>query len=146
VIPRGLDDIAVVRIEGGLPPGARPALLPDAATALATGESVVIAGYGADDGAEETGMGPLRRASVHVLDNEYDPSEFKIDAASGSGDCSGDSGGPAYALAAPGAPLVVLGVDNWGEGECNLFGVYARVSFHRSWIEQASTELRSAAP
>lgn len=144
-VSRGLDDVALVRIEGGLPAGARPAFLADAMTAFATGDSVVIAGYGASDGAEETGEGPLRQARVHVLDAGYDSSEFKIDAASGSGDCFGDSGGPAYAVAAPGAPIVVLGVDNWGEGDCNRFGVYARASFHRAWIEQASAELRARA-
>jgi hypothetical protein len=143
-IPANLDDIAVVRFDGGLPPGAMPALLAGSGSAFATGDLVTIAGFGVNDASSDTdsGIGRLRQARVAVLDASYSVSEFKIDATRGAGDCSGDSGGPAFADELT-APLTVLGIDNWGPGACSQFGVYARVSFHRAWIEQAILSLRT---
>jgi secreted trypsin-like serine protease len=139
-MPRGLNDIALVRISSPLPLASRPAELLAASAPLENGEKVTIAGFGVDDAGALSGQGKLRKAEVRLLSNEYAASEFQIDASRGSGDCSGDSGGPAFVTRK--GRLVVAGVDNWGPGLCDEFGVYARVGHHREWIEEASRELR----
>jgi len=58
-------------------------------------------------------------------------------AAGGVDACQGDSGGP-LVLRRDGKPPVLIGVVGWGEGCARKlkYGVYARVSAFRSWIER----------
>jgi hypothetical protein len=138
-LPPNLNDVAVVHFEGGLPDGYRPVRLADATMTVPS--ELIIAGFGVDDGKGDTGEGRLRKANVMTLDAGFSQTELKIDAAHGIGDCSGDSGGPAFTLSDSG--LVQVGIDNWGPGGCDQFGVYAKVAAHRDWIRQAIGDLRS---
>jgi hypothetical protein len=88
-------DIAIVRFEGGLPPGYEKANLLQDKALLKRGVEVHVAGYGVSaPNAFET-RGTLRKAVAPVLIPNSTPGEFIIDITR-EGTCNGDSGGPAF--------------------------------------------------
>ena len=128
---KDLADIAVLHFTGELPPGYHPAALLSNSESIADGQAVMIAGFGVSDPSLNQSSGVLRQTQVRVLDRAYAATEIQLDASHG-GSCYGDSGGPAFVRVD--GRLAVLAIDNWGQGPCNQFSIYAAVAAHLDWI------------
>lgn len=131
---KDLNDIALLHFAGQLPYGYVPAKILSSVSSLLgrlNGQMVVIAGYGVANPNQPNSSGVLRTTQVAILDSRYAQTEIKLDATYG-GSCYGDSGGPAFLLS--GGQHYLLAIDNWGQGQCNQFSIYALVAPHLWWI------------
>lgn len=143
---RGMDqgDIAVVKFQGKLPPGYRPATLDSPSDAIKKGDSAILAGYGVSNARTHEGAGVLRKTSVSVAAVRKGKSEMIFDQSHGHGACHGDSGGPAYFQR--GTKMILAGVTNRSypnsaSDDCAHQVVYTKVSAYRPWIQQSENEL-----
>ncbi len=137
-------DIALVRFEGGLPPGYRAAnVLADTAS-LRAGQAVTLAGYGITRTNPQTGSGRLRKVQVSIATPNFGRTEILFDQRTGRGACHGDSGGPAFVERD--GQLWLLGLTNRGYRDpadsCGQFAVYTKVSAYGKWLASAAAYLR----
>ncbi|MBS1963504.1 MAG: trypsin-like serine protease [Bdellovibrionales bacterium] len=143
---KDLNDIAVVRFAGGLPPGFRPAKLLSASTAIPNGGAAVLVGYGVNTMAGGgSGAGVLRKVTAEVADGKFAKTEVLIDQRNKKGACHGDSGGPAFAR--KGKDLLLWGVTNRGypdngPDDCVHYSVYTRITTQMAFINSAARALR----
>lgn len=148
VIPSGYNfgvvskfDIALLRVSGQ--PNATAVTLASSETDAASGEEVVISGFGATlFGSSDV----LLRADTRVLDtltcsrffsSLVDGSQICIldDVGTAQNACSGDSGGPMFRRDA-----TQVGITSFGRSNCptDAPSVYTRVAAFRDWIESVS--------
>lgn len=148
-------DIALVRFEGGLPPGYSKVNFLTDATKLSDNMDVLLAGFGASKVAmkqdPKTGQlaadhelaGKLRSVTTTMKNAKYSKSEFLIEASKGKSACHGDSGGPAY-VKVDGQEILTgitsRGVDD-AQDMCNVSAAYTSIPFYASWIVSTSKQL-----
>jgi secreted trypsin-like serine protease len=146
---QGVDqhDIAIIRLNGAIPAGYKPATLlsSQASAALAKGDVTELAGYGITNAQTQDGAGLLREVGVKIL-KQLGSTEVVLDQRSGKGACHGDSGGPAF-VSVGGQPQL-WGVTNRGypdnaPDDCRHYAVYTRIEAYASWISQAAAQLRT---
>lgn len=136
-------DIAVVRFAGGLPAGYRPAQILANESALQTGTTVMLAGYGISDGVKDTGAGTLRFVETTIANPNFSESEMLIEQRHGKGACHGDSGGPAYVKV--NGQWMLWGVTNRGvndpNNDCSVSAAYAKIPYYQGWVAQTAKKL-----
>lgn len=123
-------DLSVMRFSGAVPAGYQPATISDGVR-LATGQNVILAGYGLLNGETQESTNTLHAVQVAVTDARYSETEFTV----GTGACHGDSGGPAFII--EGSKIYVVGITSRGfNGVCKGDTVYTRVASFKDWINQ----------
>jgi secreted trypsin-like serine protease len=145
-----LDDIALIRFDGGLPAGYQAATLLSDSSQLQDGSGVTLAGYGITTGTPRkganSGAGILREVDTTILNAHYGDTEVEMDQSHGKGACHGDSGGPAFLKTADGN-LLLFGVTSRGPSNvadhCDTAGIYTNILAHLDFIQSATDELRS---
>lgn len=144
-----LGDIAVIRFDGELPDGFKPARLAPPKMSISAGETVVLAGYGITNAKSQAGAGVLRKAEVKIINPAFGKTEMILDQRDGSGACHGDSGGPAFITKTSRGKEVtyLVGVTNRSypdaaPDDCKQQVVYTKVMPYRSWISASEKELR----
>ncbi|MEZ0392545.1 MAG: trypsin-like serine protease [Pseudobdellovibrionaceae bacterium] len=144
----GWNDIGLVKFEGPLPEGYKPASRLTDVSQLTKGLSVVFAGYGitSPEGqhAVEDDSGVLRRADSVLTDGKHEGSELLFELPpSKVSTCQGDSGGPAYARI--NGQLTLIGVTSRGSDErCDSLSVSTSVAAHVDYISKTLTFLKSS--
>lgn len=144
----GREDIAIIKFDGGLPKGARIALLPTKDGMEDTANFWAL-GYGRTEGKadEETAskeVGTLREVYIAKSNLTLSANSFAVNQGDGHGVCYGDSGGPALAFAPGGKEMMVVGVasgvyNNSNDpdlDECRSASVYMRTSFYSTWLTE----------
>lgn len=138
-------DIALVRFEGGLPKGYKPARLMTMVASLRAGQEVLLAGYGISNGVTGEGSATLRKTNVRIENPNYGRGEVRVDQRSGTGACHGDSGGPAYINL--GGVNYLWGVTSRGSddpnNDCSQFAIYTNAIAYGSWIQTESLRLNA---
>jgi phage tail sheath protein FI len=138
-------DIALVKFKGGLVEGFERASLLTSTELLANGHSVVLSGYGTNDGVKGEGSGLLRFVETTIQQLDYTKSEILIEQSLGKGACHGDSGGPAYATIE--GKKYVIGVTSRGvndpNNDCSVSAAYTSVAFYAKWLVTAVKELNT---
>ncbi|MFN3855600.1 MAG: S1 family peptidase [Phreatobacter sp.] len=136
-------DLAVVRTTRPVGAGLRPAVLASGAVPAA-GSAIRLAGWGPASEGDSRSAGVLRSAALTVTGS---PSTYQV-RLTGSGGaplgaCTGDSGGPAFALQS-GRPVLV-GVVSWttgpGSARCGTLTGTVPVAPHRRWIDETIQRL-----
>lgn len=89
-------DVAVVKFEGSIPAGYKPAKILGDASLLENGAEVVIAGYGNLSMIPRVDAFELMKTSVLLTDKDFSTTEVLFAQHEGRGACHGDSGGPAF--------------------------------------------------
>lgn len=135
-----LFDIALMELDEDAPAGTRSARVPDATFVLNSGDPMTLAGFGLSytsgtgSGRTGGGSGTLRKVSLPLSFVLLASKQLKITNSNEQAVCSGDSGGPAFALSQPDA-LVVTGVTSWGYSRCeNGLSVFTDVRQYTDWI------------
>jgi trypsin len=147
------EDKAARRVDFESPESqAQLAITLDDGTYSATGTETLSAGWGA---VTQGGRGSdvLLQVTVPIVDqarcqelySSYTLTDSMICAGyeeGGRDTCQGDSGGPLFVVPAGKSPVLV-GVVSWGRGcaQQGYFGIYARVSAVKSWIEETVAKL-----
>jgi hypothetical protein len=99
---------------------------------LAVGDSVTIAGYGAD---EDGGVG--RQLFANETIGAIDADTITVDGKGKSGACIGDSGGPLLVFDPSSKVVSVAGVLSVGSASCTALDVYQRIDPDVSTLLQA---------
>jgi len=145
-----MNDVGLIRFDGGLPAGYKPAtVLVNYKAHIQNGTPVVMAGYGISNVLFKSGAGTLRKVNLSVSDANFSAAEASISQGVSKGICEGDSGGPSY-LQANGKYLL-WGVTSRGAGlftlaPCIFSSVYTRVDYYWSWFQTAATQMGSSLP
>ncbi len=139
-------DVAIVRFEGGLPPGFEKAKLLEDESLMKPGTKVHIAGYGVSKPKAFETKGTLRRAVAPILISQSTPREFILDITR-QGTCNGDSGGPAYIKVKE--EFYLIGVDSRsitpGGGEaCQASAAFANLLKYDDFVTEAEQTLKPA--
>jgi len=128
----GLDhDIAVLRLSQDVT-DITPRRI--AQTPPAVGEDITLVGFGYTADSASSTFGTRRLAQNTI--GKVTPSEIVFYGANGGvgNICSGDSGGPAFAVR--GGEELLVGIHSWGEGECGVAEHDARADIHHGWVAQ----------
>ncbi len=137
-------DMLVLKFEGGLPAGYKPAQLLARTEQLTAGQEVVLAGYGWTDGVGRTGDDKLRKVNVSIDAPAHGTFEVIMNQQSGRGACHGDSGGPAFVIKA--GVAYAFGVTSRGHkdsaDDCSQFAIYSNMVAASDWLEAAKEEAR----
>jgi hypothetical protein len=135
-------DLALLKLATALPDRARPALL--ARRHPTAGEAVLVVGYGLHDAGAMTVTGRARMATLIALDQRVgiqlqlrDPTMLQ---SARLGACSGDSGGPAFAMR---DDLVVVGVVSAGPESCGELTLATPTAAYYDWIVETARKLGS---
>jgi hypothetical protein len=144
-MPKDTGDIALVRFDGGLPTGYKPARLLTAVFAFNPGQEVLLAGYGISNGNTGEGSATLRKVKVTIDDPKFANTEIRLDQRNGRGACHGDSGGPAYVTY--GGVTYLWGITSRGDQDiqdnCSQFSVYTNALAYRGWLQKESQRLNA---
>jgi V8-like Glu-specific endopeptidase len=143
-------DVALLKVDGGLPAEILPAAVATAST-VAPGDRFVIAGYGSTVADSDTGQG-TPRAAVLVATGKPGTLQIRLvdpdmrGERAGLGACTGDSGGPAFINNT--GSYSVIGVVSWSTGPANTAGCggltgVTPLTLHRAWIEDTARKLGS---
>lgn len=103
---------------------------------LQLGQTLVATGYGVNSGSLSIGSGLLRETRVKVINPNLSATEFSVDQRRAMGVCSGDSGGPSFAIS-PFGRLKQVGIVSYGQEGCENTGVYTHVAPYSQWILSA---------
>lgn len=135
-------DLALLKLAVPLPDRAQPALL--GRRPPSTGEAVVVAGYGRHDPDSFDITGRARMATLITLERRLgvqlllrDPT---MQEAAQLGACSGDSGGPAFAVR---DGLVVIGVVTAAPERCGGLTLVTPTATYYDWIVETARTLGS---
>ncbi|WP_375454117.1 trypsin-like serine protease [uncultured Methylobacterium sp.] len=122
-------DLALVRTATPLPPRFTPVTFSPALPRA--GESLTLAGYGADGSGDPRSTGTLRSVALPVIE-PYGPSRILVwlRAAGRAGGCQGDSGGPVSDSDG------VVAVTAWIGGACGGLTQGVLVAPQRDWLDQ----------
>lgn len=136
-------DIAVVYFSGGLPDGFQPVPILEDASVLTADATILLAGYGVEDGVQRKGSGILRSVETTIANPSYSETEISVDQTKGKGACHGDSGGPAYIKI--GDKWMLWGVTNHGindsKDRCDVNASYALIPFYKNWLNKTAAIL-----
>lgn len=136
-------DIAILRFQGAVPAGYKPAKLLKSIASLKSGDSIILAGFGIIDGITKADTEALRKTEVSMLDPIFSNSEVLFDQSKGQGACHGDSGGPAFYKS--GNQLFLFGVTSRGykddKDQCNRSAIYTNIVSYIPWIKTTITAL-----
>jgi secreted trypsin-like serine protease len=134
------NDLALLKFEGGLPPGYAAAKV-SRGDQISDLSRITLAGFGVTNGQSEaeSESGQLRKTEVPIAKLDYSSSEFITDE-SLSGSCRGDSGGPAF-FQTLGGEIELVGVTSRGDEKCRFLGIYTYLPAFLSWLNQASQAL-----
>jgi secreted trypsin-like serine protease len=133
-------DLSVIKFEGGLPAGYKPATLLDSRTQLVQGEKVTIAGYGITSSKDQTGAsaGTLRTVQL-VLGGAYGKTEEQVKDTRTKGSCNGDSGGPAFVTV--NGQLYLWGATSRGAQSCATETIYTDIRNFSDFISSSEQAL-----
>jgi secreted trypsin-like serine protease len=145
-----MNDIALVRFEGGLPAGYAAATLLEDRGDLRDGGDVTLAGYGITSGNQSDNShgkaGILRKVDTTIVKAQYGKSEVSLDQTKGHGACHGDSGGPAFIRNESGK-LRLFGVTSRGPedmpDDCASTAIYTNILAHKDFLKKAAAQLRA---
>ncbi len=140
------NDIALINIKGTLPKSHHPAALVDNGLFLKKNSQLIVAGWGLLQVRPDMSAQQLFETTVqvsgywrsHLL---HDDQERK------TAFCNGDSGGPGYVTVQN--TLVLAGLvrgPHYPYPNCQGFGEFTNVGFHKDFILKASKELSATAP
>lgn len=149
------NDIALLKLTKPVDLPYRPAMLPQSSDSLATGQVVLLAGFGQNTPVPRSlgsSRNPtLRKIEQKILNPDYLQTEFLVNIKDG-GSCFGDSGGPAYIQSETG--LIVRGLTSHltekdlisGSSKHKTYAcleemVYTNVSAMTEWIEESLVQL-----
>ena len=141
-------DLAVLRIEGTIPEGYRPAKLLKDSTLITSGIPVLTAGYGITDLAKKDSSGVLNKIETTIMFTPTNELEFMIDTRQG-GTCFGDSGGPVYTKIEGVYNLIGVAsrtLDDAKGESCKTTASFTDVSKFTKWISEASKKLLASEP
>jgi secreted trypsin-like serine protease len=132
-------DIAVIYLPREIPSTHQVAPIAPVDLTLNSGTELKIVGIGVSSFFNPGSWGPMRAANVKIKEKLRGQSEFITDQSSGSGACSGDSGGPAYILVADIYYIygIASRVNSNNSNPCSGDAIYTLVSAHRSFIENS---------
>lgn len=133
-------DVALVKFSGSVPVDFEIAQVIQNVNSIQNGSDVVLAGYGVNDGKDNSGSGKLRQVHVHVGNVHFSDSEIQIDQKDGVGACHGDSGGPAFVV--NNGVYYLWGITSRGEDGCNSTSIYTRVDYYLPWIKSTISKLK----
>ncbi|MGE5085933.1 MAG: S1 family peptidase [Bacillota bacterium] len=139
-------DVSLLRFDGGLPDGFKPAVLAPKDLGLSAQEDVTLAGFGETNGVTQEQAKQLMKVTVKIADPNFSNTEMKIDNTNGDGACHGDSGGPAYVQTKDGVS-VLAGVTSRAdeatdpEGKCIGKTIYTKIQPYLTWISTESDKL-----
>lgn len=135
-------DLALLKLAAPLPEDAQPALLGRRPTTA--GEAVLVAGYGRHLPDSQRITGEARMATLITLDRRLGSQLMLRDPMPQErarlGACSGDSGGPAFAIR---DGLVMIGVVTAAPGTCGGLTVVTPIVLHYDWIVETARKLGS---
>ena len=130
-------DLALLRTRASLPARFVPASLSEAMPR--SGQSLVLAGYGAARGNDRRSIGRYRGAALSVVE-PYGPSRILVWLkAAGAGGCNGDSGGPILDGEA------VVAVAAWVKDACGGLTQGILLGPQRGWIDRTLAGWNAAA-
>ena len=130
-------DLALLRTRAPLPARFAPASLSEAMPR--SGQSLVLAGYGAARGNDRRSIGRYRGAALSVVE-PYGPSRILVWLkAAGAGGCNGDSGGPILDGEA------VVAVAAWVKDACGGLTQGILLGPQRGWIDRTLAGWNAAA-
>lgn len=144
------NDVAILTLSSPVPYDATisPVCLPPQGSSnqYVSREAAII-GWGT---VKEGGSQPsvLQQSTVKIIANAKCRSSYPdisagmlCAAAPGTDTCQGDSGGPLLVRPSPSSPWTQVGIVSYGVGcaQPEYPGVYARVTFYRSWINKYAT-------
>jgi hypothetical protein len=135
-------DLALLKLATPLPDDTQPALLGRRPTTA--GEAVLVAGYGRHLSDSQRITGQARMATLITLDRRLGSQLMLRDPmpqeSARLGACSGDSGGPAFAIR---DGLVIIGVVTAAPGTCGGLTVVTPIIVHYDWIIETARKLGS---
>jgi hypothetical protein len=144
-------DVAWMRFEGDTPPGYQPIEMLSDAERLVHGLPLTLVGFGRTEAIHPDRANPASddtmRSVDTVVDRYVDGSRahglFTYGPSPGKGECSGDSGGPAYVKLD--GRWLLAGTTNGGDGRltraesvCNGQGIYTFGFQYKGWIEKTA--------
>ncbi len=145
------NDVALIKLKESLPSYYQVLNFNwDLDSSLAAGQDLIVAGFGTTIDFEQSDTLPprLRFTGVPFIGGDKNPfqdsAQLLVDQ-SKAGFCSGDSGGPLYFQS--GMQLTPIGIvshvtqNSNGNWSCKANGAFTRISFFKSWILQALSEL-----
>ncbi len=127
------NDIAVLFLESAAPSDAQAVSMLTTATALRTGETLTLAGFGLTRASNGT-SGTLRRVDVKLTSLYEASNEIEFGDSGGRSACMGDSGGPAFVKR--NGRLALVGVTSRGSSTCDDKGIYTDIRFFEDWIAE----------
>lgn len=137
-------DMSLLRFDGDLPDGYKPARLLSNLDRLQKDGDVTMAGFGWTNGPKKTEATRLNKALVKIEDPKFSEMEILFNQTNGKGACHGDSGGPAYITL--NGNLVLVGVTSRGHDDprdtCEQFAVFTSVATQIAWLKTAAVELQ----
>lgn len=135
-------DLALIRFQGPVPNGYKPAPLLANSYYLGDRSFTLIAGFGLSSQSRQVGQtsGVLREVYTTITQSRYSETEVLLSQLNGLGTCAGDSGGPAFILI--NGVYYLWGITSHGDLECVTHGIYTNIVVYRNWILKTIPLLR----
>ncbi|MCE3009203.1 MAG: trypsin-like serine protease [Proteobacteria bacterium] len=139
-------DVAVLRFQGEIPVGYKPAVLLSSSAPLVNGRAATLAGYGLLDMTTKKEAAALMKTEVRISDANFSETEVLFEQFQGRGACHGDSGGPALVNA--NGRAIVFGVTSRaatlaGGRNCLEGSIYSSVPAKLEFIRSAANQLNA---
>src|SRR5690606_33046047 len=136
----GDPDVGIIRLSRSITDREPSPINLDPAAAP-VGISVTMVGYGQDEnGGFGRGLYLENKTSFSCTNvGSSDQTFLCFDQRNGTGKCSGDSGGPSFAMI--GGKQTVVGITSFGDQNCEFFGADMRVDAAADFLAQVAPEL-----
>lgn len=141
----GVNDVALIKINGVIPDTSTPASIIDENLKLNNDSILTLAGWGVTDDQEGDTPSVLQYADVTL--KKYWATHLITNQTEGKGACAGDSGGPAYIR--QNDQLVVVGATrgpHMPAFDCSSYGEYTNLSLHKAFILETAKSLNAQEP
>ncbi len=137
-----INDIAIVKFEGGIPEGSKVIELAPDSDAFERGEEIYYAGFGLT-GRTESDSGILRYVDSKIYLQVEDTAEIITSDAIGETICSGDSGGPMFTIErdSDGRVSEILQVGVASRGNCSSRAFHTDTTKFIDWIDLAKEKI-----